>query len=123
VNPFPKFRLIQDAAERDRVIAAARADNDSIIHPSHLLERGGEIIGAASMAVVPLVMVWNDSRKISARDSLHLTRIYDAHMEAKGFKNFVMACNRRSPYNPHMKKLGYLPVWETEIFVGGVANP
>jgi hypothetical protein len=123
MNPFPKFRLIQDAEENAKVVAAIKADNDNLIHPSHLLERGGEIIGAASMAVVPVVMVWNHSQIIGPRDSMHLTKIYDSVMETKGFRNFIIACNKNSPYNPHMKKLGYTPIWETEIFVGGVANP
>lgn len=123
MNPFPKFRMILDDDEKARVMAAVRADNDSLIHPSHVLERGGEIVGAASMAVVPLVMVWNRSDRIGPKDSFYLTRIYDAVMEQKGHKNFIMACNKKSPYSPHMKKLGYVPIWETEIFVGGVAKP
>lgn len=123
MNQYPKFRLIQDDEEKARVMAAIKADNDSLIHPSHLLERRGEIIGAASLAVVPIVMAWNHSRHVTARDSMHIKLVHDAIMETKGHRNYVIACNKRSPYNAHMKRLGYLPIWETEIFVGGVATP
>lgn len=116
---FPKFRLIESPDESARVLAAARADNDCLVHPSHLLERHGEIVGAASLGVVPLVMVWNHSQRITARDSLHLKLVYDSIMETKGHQNYLIACNKQSPYHAHMKRLDFKPIWETELFVGG----
>jgi hypothetical protein len=117
---FPKIRKIASAEEAQRVIEAARANNDAIDFPSHILERDGEIVGALSMGVVPLVLVWTHTEKVSAKDSLHIVRAKDIIMETKGFDNYVIACNKHSNYNRFMGKLGYNPIWETELFVGGV---
>jgi hypothetical protein len=41
-------------------------------------------------------------------------------METKGFPRYFIACNENSPYNSHMKRFGFNPIWKTEIFEGGV---
>ena len=120
MNFFPKFRQVDSPDEVKKVLAAIAADNDKLIAPNWVVERHGEIIGAASLGVVPLVMVWNHSQKITPKDSMHLKLAYDIAMEAKGHRQYWMACNKHSPYNAHMTQLGFKPIWETEIFVGGV---
>lgn len=106
----------------ERVAAAVAADNDNMIMASHVAERGGEIVGAASLAVVPLAMIWNRSDRITARDSMHLKRIYDAVMETKGFPAYWIACNKNSPYSEFMERMEFRPIWETKIFVGGAGK-
>jgi hypothetical protein len=117
---FPKIRLIKSPEESEYAIEQARLDNDCINFPSHVTERNGEIIGAASLNVLPLMLMWNHSKKISARDTLHLKQVYDSIMETKGFSQYIVACNKSSPYSSHMKKLGFKPVWDTELFIGGI---
>jgi hypothetical protein len=51
---------------------------------------------------------------------MHLKRVYDSIMETKGFPRYFIACNENSPYNSHMKRFGFRPIWKTEIFEGGV---
>jgi len=116
---FPIVRQIRCQEEAHAVLAAARANNDSLIHPTHCVTRNGEIIGAASIGAVPLLLVWNHTEKVRAADSLHLKRVYDAIMETKGAPRHFVACNQHSPYNAHMKRFGYQPIWTTEIFEGG----
>ncbi len=122
MNFFPKFRQVDSPDEVQKVLAAVKADNDNLIFPNWVAERHGEIIGAASLGMVPLVMVWNHTQKMTAKDSMHMKLAYDIAMEAKGHRQFWIACNKQSPYNGHMKQLGYKPIWETEIFVGGVKS-
>lgn len=117
---FPKVRLIKTPEEYNQVIDSARADADAINYPSHIIEHQGQIVGAASLGVVPLVLVWHHSKLIDARKSLHLKNIYDSIMETKGFPEYVIACNSHSNFNPHMKRLGFNPIWSTELFTGGV---
>lgn len=117
---FPKFRMIKTDAEREMVLKAIAADNDKLVLPNYLAERNGEIVGAASLGMVPLVLVWNHTQKITAKDSMHMKLAYDIAMEARGHKKFWIACNQKSPYNAHMEKLGYKPFWPTELFLGGV---
>ena len=116
---FPTVIKLQTPAEAEQVIAAARANRDALIHPSHAVMRDGEIIGAASIGMVPLLLVWNHTEKVRARDSLHLKLVYDAIMAERGTRRHYVACNQHSPYNAHMKHFGYKPIWTTEIFEGG----
>ncbi|MDE2106054.1 MAG: hypothetical protein KGL39_53015 [Patescibacteria group bacterium] len=119
MNQYPKFRLIDSQDEALKVVEAIKADNDSLILPSHLVERRCEIVGAASLGVMPLVCVWNHSKHITARDSMHLKLVYDSIMETKGHQTYLIACNKQSPYNSHMERLGFKPVWSTDLFIGG----
>lgn len=112
----PLVRKIKDQAELDAVLAAAKADNDGCVLPTHVVIKNGEIVGCASLAVLPVMMIWNHTTKINPRDSIQLKHTYDAIMEEKGTKQYAILCNKNSPYNASMKQLGFKPVWETEIF-------
>tara|TARA_R110000868_G_scaffold410218_1_gene697665 strand:+ start:56 stop:421 length:366 start_codon:yes stop_codon:yes gene_type:complete len=117
MNPYPTVSLIRTPDEYKAVIEAARADSDNINWPSHVVkDTKGTVIGAASVASVPLLLVWNNSQTVKVRDSLHLQRIYRSIMETKGHTGYFVACNKNSPYNKHMQDFGYNKVWETEIF-------
>ena len=116
---FPKVRLIATPEEYQAAIAAARANNDNVQFPSHVVTRRGEIIGAVSLAVCPLVLLWHHSEKVSVRDSLHLKQVYNSIMETKGFNEYAIACNEHSNYNPHMQRLGFKPIWKTDLYLGG----
>ena len=119
---FPTVHKIRSDAEARQVIEAARKDQDNLHFPTHAVRRSGEIIGAVSMAAVPLVLLWSHKEKVSARDSLHLKRVYDAIMEEKGHRAYYIACNDRSPYAPHMERFGFKPVWRSTIFVSGASE-
>ena len=117
MNPYPTVSSIKTTDEYKACIEAAKADNDNINWPTHVVRSNtNEIIGCASVASVPLLLVWNCSDKVKVRDSLHLQRIYRSIMETKGHTGYFVACNKHSPYNKHMPALGYNKVWETEIF-------
>ncbi len=119
MNPFPRLRRIANEDERKKIYELARAENDNVNHVSHVWLRDGEIVGAASLAVVPSLLGWH-SRKISARESFHMFRVYESVFEQAGFPYYWVMCNRASPYNAHLKKFGFKPIWETEIFEAGV---
>lgn len=116
MSHLPKVRKINSEAERQAVLAAAKADNDGIVLPTHLVEKNGEIVGAASLCVLPVLMVWSDSKKVGPKDSLILNHTYQAMLNDRGQNTYVILCNKHSPYNAHMKSFGYQSVWETEIF-------
>ncbi len=117
---IPKLRRIRSKEEYDLALKLAKEDNDGVMLPTHVVEKNGEIVGAASLNLVPVVMLWHSSTKVGARDSLMLKPQYDALMEERtGGKTYAILCNKNSPYNPAMKSLGYQSVWETEVFIGG----
>lgn len=115
-NPLPIIRQIRTVEERNAVVAAAKQDGHNFGWPTHVVERDGEIIGAMSAAVIPLVCVWNHTSKVTVRDSLHLARAYSIIMDGKGATKYWMACDKTSPYSGYLAKVGFKPVWETQIF-------
>jgi hypothetical protein len=117
MSPFPSISRIKNAEELQVVLKAAADDNHGILLPTHVAKKNGEIIGAASLNMLPVMMVWSHSQKTKARDSIQLKLTCDALMEEiTNGKPYVILCNKDSPYSPMMKSLGYKPFWETEIF-------
>lgn len=117
---FPNVRLIRTPDEHNRVIESAKQDNHELFYPTHLVEKDNVIVGAASVANIPMLIAWNHSKLVSARDSVHLKMVCDSIMETKGFPKYLIACNESSPYSTYMKKLGCKLFWKTELFEGGV---
>jgi len=117
---FPVFRKIRDAAEKEKVIEAAKADNHNFRFPTHVILRDKEIIGAASLGLVPLVLHWSDSKKLHPKDSLFIPRVVDSVMETMGHTAYWVACRQASPYFHCMEKLGYKKTWDDAgIFLSG----
>jgi hypothetical protein len=119
VNPFPRLRKITDEADRQKVYDALRAEKENPHHLSHWWERDGQVVGAASIGTVPLLLLWHSPKAISPRDSLHIQRVYEAVFAERGSNFFWIACNADSPYFKHMAEFGCKPIWDTHIFEGG----
>lgn len=115
--PLPTVRKIKNEAERKAVIEAAIADNDQMQVPSHIIEKNGKIVGGWALANVPLVLVWHKSDSISPKESMILNNTCRAIMNDRSNAPFVIACNNHSPYMNHMQKLGFKPIWETNLFL------
>ena len=113
---LPTVRRIVSEEERQAVVAAAMADSDNMHFPTHVVLKNNEIAGGWCLAGVPLVMMWNDSKRINARESLVLNNMVGAMMNDRGARTYFIACNDSSPYIGYMEKFGYRPVWPTNIF-------
>lgn len=114
---LPTVRKIRDEDERKAVIEAAVADNDQMQVPSHIIEKNGKIVGGWALANVPLVLVWHKSDAINAKESLYLNNTCRSIMNDRSDAPFVIACNNHSPYMNYMEKLGFKPIWETNLFL------
>ena len=55
-----------------QVRAAAAADGHGVIHPTHAVVRGDEVVGYTSLGSVKLVFAWLDTRKLSAPETLQV---------------------------------------------------
>ena len=119
MNIYPTVRLIE-GDDRAAVVAAMGADGHHWMGHSHLVERNGEIIGAAALGSVPLVVVWHARGRVQVRDAMHLKLVYDSIMETRGAGQYLIGCDKESPYAHLMGKGGFKPVWETQLFLGGV---
>lgn len=121
MSHVPLIRRIRSKEEAQLILKCAAEDNDGIGLPTHVVIKNNEIVGAASLNVLSVLMAWNHSKKISPRDSIQIKHAYDAIMEEKtNGLPYIVLCNKMSPYNGVMKSLGYTPIWETEIFT---SNP
>jgi len=111
-----KIRKIKTEEEFNMAVEAAKADNDNMHFPTHILWRDDEIIGAWSLASIPLVLVWSDSKKLKKEDSIMYSEMIDSMMDDRGEKHHFVCCNSNSPYYEHMEKFGYKTVWNTNVF-------
>jgi len=115
--PLPKARKIRTPEEQQLVINAAIADNDNMTYPTHIIEKGNEVVGGWSLGSIPLVMVWHKSDGINAKESLILNNTFRTIMDDRSPNGYFIACNNNSPYINHMQKFGYSPIWKTNLFV------
>lgn len=86
------------------LIAAAKADGHAVYFPSFVLEKDGEIVGYYSVAV-PMVLSWQDSKKMNALDSIKEL----GHIEGalSSFPFIAIPCDPDSPYMHFLPKQGY----------------
>ena len=99
----PKVRRIHNAQELSDVLALARENNDGCSLPTHVVVKNGEIVGCASIALVPVLMLWHHSDKIGPKESIQLKHTYESIMEEKGI-NIQHAENGGEFF---IKELGY----------------
>jgi len=114
--PLPKARKIRTSEEQQLVIDAAIADNHNMNYATHVIEKGNEIVGGWCLGAIPLVMIWNNSNSINAKESLILNNTLRTIMDDRSPNGYLIACDNNSPYISHMKKFGYQPIWETNLF-------
>jgi hypothetical protein len=101
----PQMRRMS-LADLEPLQAAAASDNHIVIFPSHVAEQAGEIVGYASICMVPLLFCWVHSEKVKARDSFRLLREVEAEA-ARISPAVVLPCAQTSPFHPLMHRLGY----------------
>lgn len=97
-------------ADVEPVKAAAHADNHEVIALSHVMTKGGEMIGAGSLAQVPLVLPWFDTQKCKARDTMYFINQAE-NMIAELLPNVEMFCvpfAEKSPFVPHIEQIGFV---------------
>jgi hypothetical protein len=88
------------------LVANAAADNHAGVYaPTFVIEKHGEIVGYLSMAV-PTVLSWQDSKKMSAIDSLQEIKFIEGFLAQSPF--ICIPCDMESPYNRFLPKAGYI---------------
>lgn len=84
----------------------ATADNHSGVYfPSFILEKNKEIVGYLSMAV-PMVLSWQDSKKMGPIDSLQEIKFIEGALANSPF--ICIPCDLESPYMRFLPKAGYI---------------
>jgi len=116
MSNLPRVIKINNQETTKLVSDLALADNDNMTMPTHAVLKGDEIVGGWNLCEVPMVLLWHDSKKVGAKDSIILNQIQESMLSQKGHSQAFIACNTHSPYHKHMNHFGFKPIWSTDIF-------
>ena len=94
----------------------AAADQHTVIGPSHLVTKAGEVLGYASLGTVPMLHVWLDRHPATAGDSLRMLETAEALLADKGVRLVIMPCAEHSPFSQHMERLGFQKLGATVLW-------
>jgi hypothetical protein len=118
INGFINVKPIITKAALDAVQAAAAEDSHTLLCPTHIVFRDGEIIGSMSVIAIPLVNIWAHSQKSNVRNTVE---IINAARNIGRQKNnglpVVTICAPISPISPLMPKLGFTKYGDTTIYL------
>ena len=114
-----EVRKIKTKEEYQYVSKMAQKDGHSVPYPSHALyNKEGDVVGAWSLANAPIVFIWSHTEKLKKIDSMYQNETLNAIMHEKGINDFLITCDKDSPYYKHMDKFGYESLnWETSMFI------
>jgi hypothetical protein len=90
--------------DAEALAKAAALDGHTVYCPSFVLEKNGEIVGYYS-AVVPMVLSWQDSKKMNALDSIKELGHIEGSLCNSPF--IAIPCDLESPYMKFLPKQGY----------------
>lgn len=121
MKPMENLRWLRPVREREpEVLAAlAKADQHALIAPTHVFVKNGELIGYASLGVVPMILPWFDTRKCKAADSLYfinqLENLAANAMPNNGQDLICVPFVPASPFTPYIGKLGYIDTGAAQL--------
>lgn len=102
-----KIRPIRGKDELEELRRAACVDGHGLLFPSHGLWRGTVPVGALSVATVPMVSIWLDTKQAHVRESLAAMTFYEGMTATQGAPVVIVPCRPNSPLFPFMEKVGY----------------
>ena len=104
------FTKIRRVTEADLPILAelCKADDHAVVLPTHVVERGLQMIGYVSIGVVPTVLVWLDTTRATIRDSMAVTNFFENAVSDRGSTSILLPCNESSPFRPYVEQVGYV---------------
>jgi hypothetical protein len=104
--------------EVEALMAQAHTDKHEVIAPSHVFLKDKELVGYASVAQVPLVLPWFDTRKCRARDSLYFINACENLIAECMGPNQQLVCVPfvpGSPFEPHIQHLGFVNMGKVNL--------
>jgi len=112
------IRNIQSEEEFQAVLAVAKADkNHRPLMPTQVIRRDnkeGEILGCLS--ILPSVLFWLHSEKVTARESKQTNEFVEGHLSAIGNRGLLVPCTVDSPLRPFLTRVGYIDVANVQLY-------
>ena len=109
------LRLVEDNVDAEEIAKQARLNGHSCPLPTHKVVKGGQIVGSISMGIIPVVLSWQHTELVNARDSVALLGMTESLMSQK-WNTWIMPCSKTSPYYPLMSRFGYQPGGDFTLF-------
>lgn len=95
---------------------AVAKDGHAVTMPTHVVEKDGKLVGFVSLGAIPMVLTWQSTKEVSARDSLCLLSVVENLLRLQGIQVWCMPCVEKSPYRPFMEKFGYTDYGSVNLF-------
>lgn len=91
--------------DQNELVANAAKDNHAVYFPTFVIEKHGEIVGYFS-AAVPVVLTWQDSKKMGPLDSVQEIKFIEGLLASQPF--ICIPCDLESPYMSFLPKAGFV---------------
>jgi hypothetical protein len=111
VRPYDPQRDVLALAQ------AAKEDAHHPLNPTHVIERGEEIVGYFGVNSLPLYRLWFHSEKMKAADSLRLLFMIENHYRMAGVPLIATIISTGSPFYPVAARGGYLEAPGDRLFL------
>ena len=111
-----QLKPLKTNEELMELIELAQADNHTVVGATHLLIKHNEIVGYMSIGGITHVHNWFHSDKCTASDSMIAISQAEAVMANSGVLQYYVACEDTSPFFSKMEKLGFTPMFNTNLF-------
>lgn len=117
LNKMPVVRPVKDRDEFIRLNNEAFADDHFAITPTHVFEKGGEIVGYANVGTMVPVNTWFHSKKCKARDSMQIINVLENMVRVSGANMMVAPVSNESPFLPVMNRLDYVNMGSANLMI------
>lgn len=96
--------------------AVATEDKHVLIHPTHIVSRGTDIVGYASLGTVRMMFAWLDTNRLKAPESFRAWRMARTEMERlHPGEPVCLPCTFDSPLLPFVERMGYKGIFNARI--------
>lgn len=100
----------------NELIRLAGRDDHSVVAPTHLVMRDGQIVGYLSLGGMTHAHCWFDTKVQSPRHTIDMMRHGETILREKGILGYVVSCPEHSPFTPHMERLGFKKLFPTVLW-------
>src|ERR1700679_1944103 len=105
--------VVEDIAPLQKMAAA---DDHFVFAPTHVTMKNGNYVGFISIASIPMVLTWQDTRGVKAVDSIQIIKFIEGAVGQMGSNLVCIPCSPKSPYLPYMERFGYKKFGNCDMF-------
>lgn len=107
IEQFAGLEPIKSKEQLDTLIKLAAEDRHTVVNPTDLVVKNGEIVGYLSIANTPIVIGYFSTKAMRARDSFNLVQVTEQLIRRMGNRNVVWPIGESSPFHKYFPEMGY----------------